>query len=272
MTILFWNLNNNDVENVLIEMIKENNCDIVILAECKIDLITLCNKINFDIFDDYVCYYEHKPINKSNRLRILKRKRIRFEVLDDSSDYFRIDSLEYDEIKLIIASVHFVSKLRNNEEEVEEIARNLHRKINEKEKLIGHDFSIAVGDFNANPFEEAIVSASCLHGVPFKEEVKEERIVNGEPYKMFYNPMWKVYARSKPPYGTYHYNTSKLVNFYWNIFDQVIIRPSLIDMMNYDCLNIITKVGDYALVNEACRPIKEISDHLPIIFEIKEEY
>ena len=45
---------------------------------------------------------------------------------------------------------------------------------------------------------------------------------------MFYNPMWNLLGDAQEPYGTYYYaGNGHPINTYWNIYDQVIIRPAL---------------------------------------------
>jgi predicted HTH transcriptional regulator len=52
-------------------------------------------------------------------------------------------------------------------------------------------------------------------------------VVAGNEYSMFYNPMWLFLGDEKQPYGTYYHNNGDSINTYWNLYDQVIIRPIL---------------------------------------------
>ena len=61
------------------------------------------------------------------------------------------------------------------------------------------------------------------------------------------------------------------INTYWNLYDQVIIRPVLRDRFVDDSLKIVTETQSRYLLDSKGHPDKSISDHLPIIFEIKEE-
>ena len=55
---------------------------------------------------------------------------------------------------------------------------------------------------------------------------------------------------------------------FWNMFDQVLIRPSLLDQ--FAGVRILTKVGVQSLSNKSGRPDKSLgSDHYPIIFSLK---
>jgi hypothetical protein len=127
--------------------------------------------------------------------------------------------------------------------------------------------SLIVGDFNVNPFEEPMVSACAGHALSSRQIVqKSKRTVSGRQYNMFYNPMWNLFGDSNNPPGTYYYNASSQVNYFWNIFDQVIIRPELMKNFDLNNLKIITKVDNIQFLNKNNIPI--ISDHLPIVFTI----
>lgn len=133
--------------------------------------------------------------------------------------------------------------------------------------------TILLGDFNTNPFETNMLNANVLHAIPYKEEINNSsRVVSGNEYDKFYSPMWKLLGKSSPPYGTYYYNTSKITNYYWNLFDQVIIRPVVLKAFNEESLEIITKTKKQNLLDKNNRPDKEqYSDHLPLFFSIREE-
>ena len=88
---------------------------------------------------------------------------------------------------------------------------------------------------------------------------------------MFYNPMWNFLGDFSEPYGTYYHSTADTVNPYWNVYDQVIIRPSLRKRFVDENLKIITETTTMSLLDKNKHPNRSISDHLPITFEIKEE-
>ena len=89
--------------------------------------------------------------------------------------------------------------------------------------------------------------------------------------KMFYNPMWNLLGDFNYPPGTYYYKGNKEKNEFWNIFDQVIVRPRLRSNFVDKELKIITKTQTVSLVTQNQHPNKEISDHLPIVFQLMED-
>ena len=83
--------------------------------------------------------------------------------------------------------------------------------------------------------------------------------------------MWNLLGDYTVPYGTYYYNDSGTQNTYWNMFDQVILKPVLKNRFVKESLKIIIETSTMFLLDAKGHPDKNISDHLPIIFEIKED-
>jgi hypothetical protein len=59
--------------------------------------------------------------------------------------------------------------------------------------------------------------------------------------------------------------------YFWNILDQVLIRPALLDVFR-DEIAIVDTVDGRSLLDERGRPCQQIgSDHLPIHFQLRLE-
>jgi hypothetical protein len=56
------------------------------------------------------------------------------------------------------------------------------------------------------------------------------------------------------------------------MFDQVLIRPDLLDYFDIQDLRILTSDGDTNFLSRNGIPRKEISDHLPLIFKLNLDY
>jgi len=85
---------------------------------------------------------------------------------------------------------------------------------------------------------------------------------------MFYNPMWSHFGDARTDTaGSYYYERAQHVNYFWNMFDQVLIRPELAERFDANKLRIITSVGARSLRPDG-RPDRNYSDHLPIVFEL----
>lgn len=87
-----------------------------------------------------------------------------------------------------------------------------------------------------------------------------------------YNPMWHLMGNySSLCKGTYYYSTATK-SFNWYTYDQVLIRPDLIDKFNIENLKILDSINETSLLNKSNVPNKKnISDHLPIKFKIELE-
>ena len=131
--------------------------------------------------------------------------------------------------------------------------------------------TIVVGDFNMNPFDDGLASFYGFHSVMDKVVArKESRIVHGEERSFFYNPMWSLMGDgSQGPSGTYYYNSGGSKNFYWNMLDQVILRPDLIPFFPDNELRIISETYSCSLLRDSGVPdARMASDHLPLLFKI----
>jgi hypothetical protein len=143
--------------------------------------------------------------------------------------------------------------------------------IRAEEQKVGHDRTVLIGDFNLNPFDDGLASANGLNAVMTKELASRgERTVQQARYPFFYNPMWGYFGdRHGSPAGSYYYERAEHVMYFWNLFDQVLIRPSLIERFLGDELKILTSVSGINLMDSRGRPNKIAgSDHLPLLFTL----
>ncbi|HXQ36263.1 MAG TPA: hypothetical protein VN843_19785, partial [Anaerolineales bacterium] len=67
------------------------------------------------------------------------------------------------------------------------------------------------------------------------------------------------------PSGTNFYRQSVHVVYFWNILDQVLVRPDLMDALIE--LRILDQINGDSLLNAAGRPA--VSDHLPLLFRLR---
>ena len=103
-------------------------------------------------------------------------------------------------------------------------------------------------------------------------ENKRERDVYGKNYQMFYNPMWNFFGDLNTPHSTCYYDSGGAFNFYKHIFDQVIVSADMVKYFDKDNLKIVTETSSGVLADGKGIPNrKEYSDHLPIVFGIKED-
>ncbi|MGD1917680.1 MAG: hypothetical protein ACFCAD_01620 [Pleurocapsa sp.] len=168
----------------------------------------------------------------------------------------------------ILVALHLPSKLRMKDEEQVFECVSVIQSIEEAETRVGHDRTLVIGDFNMNPFETGMVSAGGFHAVMDRNEaVKSSRKVQGKECKYFYNPMWRVMGNdTNDCLGSYYYRGGRL-SYFWNTFDQVLLRPSLLDYFKSEDVSIISSIGSQSLIKNN-KIDQSFSDHLPILIKL----
>ncbi len=122
-----------------------------------------------------------------------------------------------------------------------------------------------------NPFEEGLVSANGFNAVMSRHIAeRKSRVVQKKQYPFFYNPIWGLLAMLHRTSRTYYNNRSEHINFFWYMFDQVLIRPDLLDSFSNEELKIVDSDGETSFLTRYGIPNDRIfSDHLPIIFKLR---
>jgi exonuclease III len=178
---------------------------------------------------------------------------------------------QFEDQQFLLAVAHLRSKLWSEQNDQLHEAMVFAKDIRICEDAKNHSRTIVIGDLNMSPFELGVVSATGLYALTTKECARtESRWVQGDEYRLFYNPMWQFFgdATQGPP-GTYYYAAGGhtfAVN--WHIFDQVLLRSQVFPWWRND-VTIITKAKGISLANSKGRPDPEISsDHFPILFRL----
>jgi len=95
--------------------------------------------------------------------------------------------------------------------------------------MIGHSRKIIAADPNMKSFEDGVINPIGLHGVMIRNiAVTNSRVVNTMEDTILYNSIWDYFGAMKFPPGTYYYNKSAPDVYFWNIFNQGLIRPELL--------------------------------------------
>jgi hypothetical protein len=270
MNILFWNINRKSLSGELRSLSQECDADIIILAESPLSDASVLKTLNVNRKRKYLL-----PLNLSNYLNIYARiNREAVQPVTDSGGIAIRHITPPLGLDFILVAVHLPSKLHLDPVDHSLLSVRLSNAIYEAESRVGHERTMVIGDFNMNPFEDGLVSADGLHAVMDRTTaMRETRTVQGEQKRFFYNPMWsRLGDLSKGPPGTYHYTGSGQVCFFWNTFDQVLLRPSLLKYFSEEDLKVITKFNGTNLLSKVGRPDKsKFSDHLPIFIKLKTE-
>jgi hypothetical protein len=266
LNFLFWNLNSKNLVNEISNIAAFHSVDIIILAECGgLSDSELLLKLN----EKETLYSANNPDSECKKIKIFTRFSYNLITPKNEGDRYTMRRLvlpQADPINII--AWHLPDKGNHSSESQNELASQYAHKIKDFEVEYG-DKTIVVGDFNMNPFEIGMVKANGFHAImSSKIAADKKRTIDGKTFKFFYNPMWSLYGDVKNKVsGSYYYPRAELVNYRWNIFDQVLIRPSLITNFVKESIIILDNDGTKSLISKKGYPNK--SDHLPLFFTIK---
>lgn len=260
MNLLFWNINKKPLAGEIESLCDCYDVDVLILAENIMQDAELLPVLNENNVRTFIA-----PFNPSKKISFYTRIHA-FELVHDNDYWGSIRKLVHPlGVDILLVAVHIPSKLHLDEKEQAAISTRIANEVDKRELEQGHTHTIVIGDFNMNPFEAGLVSADGFHGVMDKQiALKRSRTVLGVEKKFFYNPMWsRLGDDSEGCAGTYYYNPSNMVNYFWNAFDQVLIRPSLLACFNQNNLKVIDAIEEMSLIRNG-KISNDFSDHLPL--------
>lgn len=268
VTFLFWNTNGKAMEAEVSTLAQEHRVDIIILSELTSSPASMLQALNRAEAAEF-----HYAPGQCERIRIFTRFSSRFlePVYESISLSIRRLGLPA-RTEILVVAAHLPSKLFQSDSSQISACVELARTIREQEEKIGHTRTLVVGDLNMNPFEHGMVTANGMNAAMSRQIAsRKTRTVQSREYPFFFNPMWAHLGdRSGHPPGTYYYSHSEFVNYYWNVFDQVLVRPDIIDHFETERIKLLTAVGRTSLLREDGRPdVRNFSDHLPLLFEIE---
>jgi len=267
ITFLFWNLNKKPLAQKIAKITKRKRVDLIILAECSIPSDEMLSSLIQSTGEPFFRSY-----SQSAKLALYTKFSKRFFKPVSDAPRHTIQRLSLPlKPEILVGALHLPSPLYTSKESRAMESGTFARELTRVEELAGHKRTIVVGDFNMNPFDDGLVGAGAFNAAMTKEVAsRRSRTVNARNYDFFYNPMWSLFGDgSYGPPGTYYYDRSEHVNCFWNMFDQVLIRPDLLRGFRNEDLEILTTDGDASLLTPKGLPDKaHASDHLPILFRI----
>lgn len=267
-TFLFWNLNKKPLASIIANLALQHDIDVLMLVECTIPISVMLKSLN----PEGTAQYFFAPSIGCEKVIIYTRFSPEFLRLVYETNRLTIRELRLPGLaEILLAVIHFQSKQHWSDEDQMMECGPLSASIRKAEDDVQHTRTALVGDFNMNPFETGVISASGLHAVMTREIAsKGSRQVANMEFPFFYNPMWSHFGdMNQSPPGTYYYLGSRPKEFFWHMFDQVLIRPSLIEFFQHDSLKILSQASEASFLTVRGLPDKSIfSDHLPILFKL----
>ncbi len=274
LKVMFWNVRKAVSPKVIALAAQEHAPDIIVLAESTEPIVELSSALNHRGGAQYYVP-PGLPPDVRRQLRILAR--FTPDTLKPVYDGHGISALRIETgvfPPLTLIAVHLRSKLNIDPEDQTLAATEIREQVEDVESRVGDSRTVVVGDFNMNPFERGVVSSNGFHAVMSRQIAKRDfRTVANVSRKFLYNPMWTHFGerRGRPP-GTYYYDNSARTTYFWNIFDQVLLRPELLDDFDDGSVTVLTQIGESSLLKDDGQPDEvNFSDHLPLLFKLSVE-
>ena len=267
LTFLFWNMNRKRLVDMIARLVEDRWVDVLMLAENATGAVEMLQRLNEGSPE-----FHYAPSRAPTAVDVFTRFSGEFLKPTFESGRVSIRRMALPaRAELLLAMVHLPSKLYWSEDSQTLECAQLARSIRQEEERAGHSRTLLIGDLNVDPFEPGVVSAAGLHGMMTRQLASRKvRTVQGQDYPTFYIPMWGHFGdRTGGPSGSYYYERAEHKEYFWHLFDQVLIRPDVLDFCPSDPVTIITRVGDTPVLSESGRPNRSVgSDHLPLLFKL----
>jgi hypothetical protein len=265
LRFLMWNIGRVSDPDIVMRIASERDPHFLILVENRLNRAALLESLNGET-DRFALTFGNCP-----KVDIYTCFDLRFVQAVEESPRFTIRRilLPAREPMLLVAA-HLPDKMNNSEDSQALIGSHLGARIRSVEAKEGHTRTVLVGDMNMNPFEPGVVGAHALNSVStVARAMRGSRTVNGESYPFFYNPMWRFFrdCPDHPP-GTFHYSNAEQVTHFWNVFDQVMVRPALLRHFDPERVEVVSMIDGRPIVGKDWIPSGAGSDHLPVAFSL----
>jgi endonuclease/exonuclease/phosphatase family metal-dependent hydrolase len=265
ITFLFWNVNRRPLDERVGRIVATESADVVLIAEPGTPPADLNRRLEGSTGSRW--RVEDGSAGRFTVCSRLPRRSLRIQLTDERWRLYRVVPDPIPEFLLAVA--HLPSKREREAETQAHSARGLVADLDRVERRRKHRRTVVVGDLNMNPFEPGVAGAGGLHGMMSRAVAgRETREVVGQEHRMFYNPMWGLLGDRTPgPPGTYYRAAGEAVNYFWNTYDQVLLRPGLCDRLRD--LKVLTSDGVEGLLTPNGLPDAAAgSDHLPLVFRL----
>jgi len=261
INILFWNLKRNAIEDYIIDCIAENNIDIAVFSEFDgIDFIKIQKSLG-------KMYGHILTVQDDRKVTLIAKTTFRVTVVQQQNRYniYHVKTAVRD---YLLAAVHLEDRRNYKSAERIETIKRLIVDIEQTEELLKCNNTIVIGDFNANPYDEELLSKFAFNSVLFKAIIEKSELTNPNSLKRkrFYNPILHYISEDTEMYGSFYHEKEYLTS-YWYCLDQVLVRKGLINNINQ--MKYLKRINTKNLLENTI-PNGKISDHLPLLVKILE--
>ncbi len=280
-------------------MVKAYNVDVILLCDLpKVGFLPQLFNEQLNAKQNHTFYENYALLDTHRRMSVFSKfDNTRFKVVDryqfTQSKSWALSQLAYFElvlpnklesISLILA--HLYSKTNKNKEDLLTNAKNVVNEIQQFEKYMGHEKTIIVGDFNANPFDEMMYRHDCFNATMSSKTAEKKflQIKDAGKFPYFYNPAWGLLGDlQKNVPATFYFSpfTNEVLRdqisknhhyFGWNMLDFVLLRADIIPYFEKSSFQILENDGtdsaSWVQFIEEKTNKEDHPDHLPIIFTL----
>ena len=259
MNICYWNIHkNSESQNEKFDIFL-----LSLLSEKSVDLFCISE---FDKFNEKVLLdNNYELVDKVNceKVKCYKKNGSDFIQTRIADRYVFIES-KYK--KILIVCLHSYDAIHYSDDKrllcMEEIKREIDGVLKKDEKIS----VFVLGDFNCMPYDHTIVNEDIFNCVLYRDLLHTRE----DAKERYYNPMLLLLSEKEKNYGSFYSDSIKDKNLRWYLLDQVILNKNADEIINYDSIKIITKVCGIDLLKNNKPDSINYSDHLPLLFEIKE--
>lgn len=261
LNILFWNLKRNAIEDYIIDCIVENNVDIAIFSEFDgLDF----NKIEKNLGNMYARIL---AVQNDRKVSLIAKTTFSVTIVQQQNRYtiYNVKTALKD---YLLTAIHLEDRRNYKPAERIETIKCLVADIEQTEELFKCSNTIVIGDFNANPYDEELLSKFAFNAVLYKTIIDKSELTNPNSLKRkrFYNPILHYISEDTEMYGSF-YHEKEYATPYWHCLDQVLVRKGLANSVNH--VKYLKKINTKDLLENTIPNVK-ISDHLPLLVSLLE--
>lgn len=261
LNILFWNLKRNAIEGYIIDCIVENNVDIAVFSEFDgVDFIKIEKSLG-------KMYGRILAVQDDRKVTLIAKTTFSVAIIPQQNRY-NIYNVKTAVKDYLLAAIHLEDRRNYESGERIETIKGLVADIEQTEELLKCGNTIVIGDFNANPYDEELLSKFAFNAVLFKTIIDKRELTNPNSLKRkrFYNPILHYISEDTEMYGSF-YHAKDYRTPYWHCLDQVLIRRDLVNSVKH--VEYLKRISTKDLLENAI-PNGKISDHLPLLVNLLE--
>lgn len=265
--IIFWNVNNKDLTDLVCLISASTDADAVVLNENVSSSAKTLQRLKMEVSEEFYC----PPAISKERFHCFCKSRALDLSEVHAGQRTSVRNFQVGRHRLLLALVHGVDVRNYDPEARQSYAQLLAEEMRFVQSQQGTNRLVMLGDFNMNPYDRGMNLAAGLNAMMTKTCVERgQRQYVGRSYDFYYNPMWSLFGdNTDGPAGTV-YDTSNQGPYGWSMFDQVIVNHSAVAL--YRDVKIMTEAGSTSLMNSKGRPdASHASDHFPILVSFSEE-